>query len=84
MQKRWIACLLAILMVFGLFACGQPAENNPVDGQADTPEPAQAGGLESLLINKPGTDNKVRFPFLNRSDQILQIAIQINHGVPSP
>ena len=30
MQKRWIACLLAFLMLFGLFACG---------GQS-TPEPA--------------------------------------------
>ncbi|MBQ6236405.1 MAG: type I pullulanase, partial [Clostridia bacterium] len=29
MQKRWIACFLALLMILGLFACRQPAANEP-------------------------------------------------------
>ena len=45
MQKRWIACLLALLMILGLFACGgqQPAADNP----AETEAPA-VSGLEPL------------------------------------
>ena len=42
MQKRWIACFLALLMVFGLFACRQPAANEPQEAQTDTPAPAPA------------------------------------------
>ncbi len=44
MQKRWIACLLALLMVLGLFACN-PAANEPQQAEtteAPTPEPTEA------------------------------------------
>ena len=35
MQKRWIACALALLMIFGLFACGEKP--------AAVEQPAQEG-----------------------------------------
>ncbi len=40
MQKRWIACALALLMAFGVFACAKPAEDNPTEAQ--TPVQSEA------------------------------------------
>ena len=47
MQKRWIASLLALLMIVGLFACGgQPAQNEPEPTEApqatEAPKPTEA------------------------------------------
>ena len=55
MQKRWIACFLALLMVFGLFACGQTGNEQaeateqptevpvaePTEAPANEPEPVE-------------------------------------------
>ena len=43
MQKRWIACFLALLMVFGMFACKQPAANEP---EQTAEEPTEAPSVE--------------------------------------
>ena len=40
MQKKWIACLLAFLMLFGLFACGGQSTPEPAAPAAETPAPA--------------------------------------------
>ena len=57
MQKRWIACALALLMIFGLFACGekpaaveQPAQEGekPVVTEAPAVEPSEPAAQETL------------------------------------
>ena len=40
MQKRWIACVLALLMIFGLFACGGQNTPEAPEPAAETPAPA--------------------------------------------
>ena len=55
MLKRWIACLLAALMILGLFACGKgPAEQQPTETPApqtqptDEPKVPEQTGLQPL------------------------------------
>ncbi len=57
MQKRWIASVLALLMIFGLFACGgkpaaveQPAQEGekPVVTEAPAVEPSEPAAQETL------------------------------------
>ena len=61
MQKRWLACVLAVLMFFGLFACGgqpevsaqepiqtepEPTEPEPTEPEPAEPEPTALAPLE--------------------------------------
>ena len=53
MQKRWIACLLALLMVLGLFACsGKPAENPPQPTAAETAAPEPIGSEQPEPVSQ--------------------------------
>mgnify|MGYP002624733637 CR=1 FL=1 len=48
MQKRWIAALLATVMVLGLFACNPAGTTEPVTEQtAETPAPTEAAPVET-------------------------------------
>ena len=83
MQKRWIACALALLMIFGLFACGgKPTENEPeltqepVSGEStpEAQEPA-AEATETPAEPEPTQEPVAEEYFLPKEDGMNQLTI---------